>query len=303
MISLLTRYYHWLHGRWPAGVPEQLPQVKEDGSTVVPGVFIVGDLTGIPLLKFALDSGARAAKRCIAEISAVKTASPFDIIIIGGGVAGMAAACECAKAGVRFTVVEGTSKLSTIRNFPAGKPIFTYPMAMTPTGDLQVGATVKEALLTELEQQLANYNIPVHHGTASHITSQGEVISVNLKEGPPLQAKRVIIAIGRSGNYRRLEVPGEDLPIVTNRLHDPKYFSAKNIVIIGGGDSALEAAIACAEAGAQVTLSYRGNDFARAKSDNTAAVQALATAHKLQLRLATSVSAITQLRVGDRKIF
>ena len=294
MISLLTRYYHWLHGRWPAGVPEQLPQVKEDGSTVVPGVFIVGDLTGIPLLKFALDSGARAAKRCIAEFSAVKTASPFDIIIIGGGVAGMAAACECAKAGVRFTVVEGTSKLSTIRNFPAGKPIFTYPMAMTPTGDLQVGATVKEALLTELEQQLANYNIPVHHGTASHITSQGEVISVNLKEGPPLQAKRVIIAIGRSGNYRRLEVPGEDLPIVTNRLHDPKYFSAKNIVIIGGGDSALEAAIACAEAGAQVTLSYRGNDFARAKSDNTAAVQALATAHKLQLRLATSVSAITE---------
>ena len=293
MISMLTRYAHWLHGRWPAGVPEPLPQVKDDGSTAVPGVFVVGDLTGLPLLKFALDSGARAAKRCVAEISAVKTATPFDIIIIGGGVAGMAAACECAKVGVRFTVIEGTSKLSTIRNFPAGKPIFTYPMAMTPSGDLQVAATVKEALLVELEQQLARHTIPVHHGTASHITRQGEVLSVVLKEGQPLQAKRIIIAIGRSGNYRRLDVPGEDLAIVTNRLHDPKYFAAKNIVIVGGGDSALEAAIACSEAGAQVTLSYRGNDFARAKPDNAAAIHALATAHKLQLRLATTVSAIT----------
>jgi thioredoxin reductase/ferredoxin len=296
MIHLLTRYTHWLHGRWPAGVPEPLPQVNDDGSTAIPGVFIVGDLTGIPLLKFALDSGARTAKRCLAEINKAsvdkKNDEVFDIIIIGGGVAGMAAACECAKAKAHFTVIEGTSQLSTIRNFPSKKPIFTYPMDMTPSGDLQVHATVKEALLTELEQQLAQFTIPVHQGTASHITKNGDAFSVEMKEGKPLKAKRIIVAIGRSGNYRRLQVPGEELAIVTNRLHDPQYYAGKQLMVVGGGDSALEAAIACSQAGARVTLSYRGNDLARAKPDNVTAIQTLAQQNKLVLRLETTVTAI-----------
>src|SRR5438128_4267543 len=134
-MSLLGRYTHWLHTRWPAGTVEKLPEIREDGTTAVPGVRIVGDLTGVPLLKFSSDSGAHAMKAIAAEpdFTGPRPADRdvVDVAIVGGGVSGVAAAMEAKKAGLSFVVFEATEIFSTVANFPKGKPIYTYPTGMT----------------------------------------------------------------------------------------------------------------------------------------------------------------------------
>ncbi|UCC31165.1 MAG: FAD-binding protein, partial [Phycisphaerales bacterium] len=155
MVSLTRKYLRWLHTQWPAGHVEKLPICNEDGSTNVPGIYIAGDLAGIPLLKFASNSGARAV-RAIVEDPAFQRRDTdtrqdgkpaYDLIIIGAGVAGMAAALEAKKHKLGFQILEATEPFSTIVNFPRGKPIYTYPTEMTPAGDLQFSekVNVKEA--------------------------------------------------------------------------------------------------------------------------------------------------------------
>src|SRR5204863_6685103 len=111
---------------------------------------------------------------------------------------------------------------------------------------------------------------------AEKITRKGGLLEVQLADKqPPILAKRVIVAIGRSGNFRKLNVPGEDSGKVFNRLHDPKEYAHKNVLVVGGGDSALETAIAIAECGGSVTLSYRKPEFSRPKPDNIEKLNAL----------------------------
>ncbi len=292
-LNPFRRYAQWLHLKWPAGIPEKLPEVAPDGGTPVPGLLIVGDLTGIPLLKFALDSGSKAAQRCMRELPTPGDDHEIlDVAIIGGGVAGMAAAVELSTSPLRFRIFESNQRLATLANFPARKPIFTYPTAMIPSGALQIGAGVKEELMAELEAQLAGRELPLTAANVTHVEKREGHLAVMLAGSAPVLARRVIVAIGRSGNFRRLGVPGEDLPQVVNRLHDPKSYAEKDLAVVGGGDSACEAAIACAEAGARVTLIHRGADLGKAKPENASRALAMAAAGKLQLRLGARLASI-----------
>ena len=135
-MSLIGRYTHWLHTRWPAGTVEPLPELREDGTTAVPGVRVVGDLTGVPLLKFSSDSGARAVLSILAEPEFSGQRPPadpqvLDVAIVGGGVSGIAAAIEAKNAGLSFAVFEATEVFSTVANVPKGKPIH-LPDGLTP---------------------------------------------------------------------------------------------------------------------------------------------------------------------------
>src|SRR5213079_1787957 len=126
-------FVKWLHTGWPAGTVEKLPEVNEDGTTRVPGVRIVGDLTGIPLLKFSAVTGARAVQAILREDEFQKRKGKdcdFDVAIIGAGVSGISAAIECKKNGLRYVVYEAAQEFNTIQNFPKAKPIFTYPTDM-----------------------------------------------------------------------------------------------------------------------------------------------------------------------------
>lgn len=302
MLRLISRYTRWLHTGWPAGTVEKSPVVHADGSTDVPGVYVCGDLAGLPLLKFALDSGARAA-RIIAADPTLKEPAPAnvpDLLILGAGVAGMAAAVEAGRLGLSFEVLEASEPFATLVNFPKAKPIFTYPMAMTPAGKLQVKATVKEALVEELRAQVGHEGIPVGTGRAERIERTGDTLSVHLAGGATRRARRVLVAIGRSGDFRRLGVPGEQLDKVFNRLHDPADYRGQDALVVGGGDSALETAIALAEAGARVTLSYRRPELARAKSENVEKLEILRKARRLALRLGSQVEAIRATEVDVR---
>lgn len=293
---LLARYMRWLHTGWPAGAVEKLPDVREDGTCAVPGVRVVGDLTGIPLLKFAADSGARAVQAFLAEedFRARRGRDPdvVDVAIVGGGVSGISAALEAQRAGLRHVVFEAAAPFSTVHGFPKGKPIFTYPTEMTPAGPLRVSGAVKEALLDALEAQRAGVEI-----TAARVDrverTDGE-LRVHLDGRPPVRALRVVIALGRSGNHRRLGVPGEALDKVFYRLHDPADHAGRRVLVVGGGDSAVESALALAQAGAQVTLSYRGEALARPKPETVAALRALERRGAVRLLLGSALREVTE---------
>lgn len=296
MIALIKKYTGWLHGQWPAGRVEPLPELNEAGATNIPGLYVIGDLKGIPLLKFAIDSGAKVIHAILKDkefLGPARSTDPnlFDVVIIGGGVSGLSAGLEARKKGLSVIVVEANEPFSTIVNFPKGKPIFTYPENMKPAGDLHVTAQVKEPLLDELRAQV-HKELKIKKGFAERVVSGKNSFEIVLKGEPSLYARRVIVAIGRTGNFRRLGIPGEDLDKVTNRLHDPHDFSGKKCLVVGGGDTAIETAIALNQAGADVILSYRKSEFSRAKPENIETIKKLANLPKEensnQLRLAMS---------------
>lgn len=275
----LGRFARWLHTGWPAGTVEKLPEVGEDGRTAVPGVFVVGDLTGIPLLKFSADTGAKAVRTIVAEPGFQRGApddAVLDLVIVGGGVAGIAAALEAKRSDLRFTIFEAAEPYNTIVNFPKAKPIYTYPTEMEPAGELRFTASVKEALLEELEAQRTRAGIEPERAHVERVERRGGELLVHVaKRAEPVRARRVIIAIGRSGNYRTLGVRGEHRDKVYHRLYDPRDYDGQNVLVVGGGDSAIESAIALAMAGAHVTLSYRKKELSRPKPENVERLEAL----------------------------
>jgi len=299
MTNPVSQYFRWLHLRWPAGSVEKLPLANPDGSTNVAGLYVVGDLTGIPLLKFSSDTGARAVQTIVGDptFQSAHQSRPegvFDLVIIGGGVSGHAAAMEAKKHGLGFQLLEASEPFSTVANFPAQKPIYTYPTEMVPEGDLQFTAQVKEPLLDEMRSQSKAAGIVPKLLRAESVRRVGKQLEVLIAKGVPMKALRVIVAIGRSGNFRKLGVPGEDLPKVSNRLHDPKDYSGQNVLVVGGGDSALEAAIAIAQCGGTVSLSYRKDEFSRPKPDNVEKLEEL----RLDPMADVGIEAPTSERVG-----
>ena len=279
MPGVLKRYAHWLHTRWPAGTVEKLPEVGENGRTNIPGLYVTGDLTGIPLLKFSLDSGVRVVREIADDLggSGDSGSQVLDLAIVGAGVSGMAAAMEARERGLSYRVLESAEPFFTIVNFPRKKPIYTYPRNMTPEGNLQVRAEVKEDLLAELERQVEAAGIEVTPGRVEAVRKKGDRFELEMAEGESVVARRVVVAIGRNGDFRRMEVPGEDLDKVYNRLHDPQDFCGQKAVVVGGGDSAAETAVALARCGAEVTLVYRGRELSRPKPENAEMVLALAS--------------------------
>ena len=270
----------WLHTQWPAGTVERLPEVREDGTTATAGLYVVGDLTGVPLLKFAADTGARAVRHIVSDAAFQRRTQAddvLDLVIVGASVSGMAAALEAQKHDLRFQIFEATEPFSTLVNFPKGKPIFTYPTDMTPAGELQFHekAAVKEGLLEDLHEQTTARGIAVTRTRVERIARRSGVLEVHTADGKLVRAHRVIVGIGRSGNFRKLGVPGEERDKVANRLHDPRDYCGQNVLVVGGGDSALEAAIALGSCGAHVTLSYRKPEFSRPKPENVAQLEAL----------------------------
>ena len=298
---MLARYVRWLHTGWPAGTVEKLPEVNDDGTTRVAGVRVVGDLTGVPLLKFSADTGARAVQAIAREDDFQKRKGGdgvVDIAIIGGGVSGIAAAMEAKKQGLTYVVFEAAQEFSTIANFPKGKPIYTYPTDMTPAGQMKLTADVKETLLDELEAQRRAFGIECKKAHVERVEKRGGELAVVVKGGDPVRALRVIIAIGRSGNYRALGVPGEKLDKVFHRLYDPKEHAGKRVLVVGGGDSALESAIALAMAGADVTLAHRGKEFARPKPENVDKLRALEKDPKADVQIERPVSERVNTAMG-----
>ncbi|HUI93583.1 MAG TPA: NAD(P)-binding domain-containing protein [Chitinivibrionales bacterium] len=262
-------YFGWLQKDNPSGTVERLPELTDRFETSVPGLYCIGDLTGVPLIKLAAESGSRLMKQLSADETFAaernrKAGDVYDLIIIGAGPSGVSASIRALELGYKHLIVESSRAFNTIGNFPAGKPIY-----VTPAGPVQSPLTFtdgsKETLIAQLRAGMAVKNIPLHEGEmVKNITGSSGRFSVETAAAT-YKALRVVIAIGKTGATRSLGVPGERLPKVFSRLIDPGLHHGQDILVVGGGDSAVEAAVALAKSGNRVTLSYRKASLGRPK--------------------------------------
>lgn len=314
-------YFNWLQKDNPTGIPDLLPELSSEGETSVKGIYIVGDLTGIPLLKFAAAGGARLVRKFASINDRITTKKQFDamaegveinkraqglidgeydFVIIGGGPAGISAALEAQKRGMNYIVLEATDRLfNTLQDFPKGKPMFYEPFEMKDDSLLTLQGATKEKLLQHFEEALKNENINIKFNQK---VEQIEAVVGNKQKiytdaGDTFIAHTTILAIGKSGNARRLEVPGENLPHVFTKLFDAHDYQNKKILVVGGGDSALESAMLLVEAGNEVTLSYRKAELTRPKPANILKCQQMAKDGLLTLLLPSNVKEIRETDV------
>ncbi len=278
-IPLLTSYFTWLQKDNPTGTVEVYPELDTKFQSSVLGVYIVGDLTGIPLLKLAAQGGSRVVRQMQADkdfLAARKNKASenssskkcYDILIIGGGPSGVACALECEKQGLDYLLLESQQLFQTLENFPKGKPILAKPDEWKEESPLIIRDGTKESLLADLRTQLADKKLKVQTDIrVEKIVKEKEYITLQTSQ-EKFHALRVVVAIGKSGDARKLNIAGEEKPFVFNRLFDAAEYKSQNIMVIGGGDSALEASIALAEAGNRVSHAYRKVAFERPKAEN-----------------------------------
>jgi thioredoxin reductase/ferredoxin len=294
---MFSKYFDWLQKDVPVGEIEKFPESDGSGETTVKGIYVVGDLTGIPLLKLASESGAQLITRFEADEKFIeqrknKGIDVLDLIIVGAGPAGIAAGLEALKQGYQFKIIETAKTYNTIVNFPKGKPIYAEPEDIQQKSPLIIKDGVKESLLEDLCGQIKDKNLPIEldANVDNIIKKKGFFEILTTKDS--YKALRVILATGKSGNSRALNVSGEDLPKVFNRLFDPQDARDQDVLVVGGGDSALETAIAVAEYAKSVTLSYRKASFSRPKEGNLAKLQNLEKQKKIKLLMETNVKEI-----------
>lgn len=297
-MGLIKKYFSWLQKDVPTGEVEKYPEIDKNGETSVKGIFIVGDLTGIPLLKLAAESGSKIINYFNNDpnfreaLTNNKDQSIFDILIIGAGPAGISAGIEASKSNYNYKIIESSKKFSTIINFPKGKPIIATPNDLVQQSELIINDGIKESLIDDLNNQIKDKDLPIAEGVSvDKIHKNKDYFEVYTSEGV-LKSLRIILAIGKSGNSRKLDVKGEDLPKVFNRLIDPKDASGEDVLVVGGGDSALETAIAVSEFANSVSLSYRKSTFSRPKEQNEKKLNELVKLGKISLLMETTIHEI-----------
>jgi NosR/NirI family nitrous oxide reductase transcriptional regulator len=300
MKNVLRKYFNWLQKDVPRGDVEKYPELDKNGETSVKGIFVMGDLTGIPLLKLAAESGAKLVKYLTGNESFRKARETnkkdiLDVLIVGAGPSGISAGLELKKLNYNFKILDSTKKFTTIINFPKGKPIYAEPVDYEQEAELKIHDGTKESLLEELYDQVKDQNLPIEEGiSVSNIIKGKNYFEVETDAGKRYKALRILLGIGKSGNPRMLNVPGEELPKVFNRLFDPEDASGQKVLVVGGGDSALETAIAVAQTAESVTLSYRGDKFSRPKEGNEKKLQKLVDDGKVKLLLNSNVKEIRE---------
>lgn len=292
-------YFSWLQKGNPAGTVDRYPELS-GYATSVPGIYCIGDLTGVPLIKLAAESGHGVIEQLHADagfrdaVRANASEDGYDLAIVGAGPAGMAAALRAKELGYRFVLLDSAQAFNTIANFPKGKPIYVTPVAPPMQSGLTFRDGTKETLLDELRKDIEGHDIPLHEGeSVAHLSGQMGAFEITTSKAV-YKSLRVIVAIGKSGNARTLNVPGEKLPKVFTRLIDPGAHHDQDILVVGGGDSALEAAVALADTGNRVTLSYRKASFSRPKDQNVAALEERVASGQIRLLLESSVMQIRE---------
>ncbi|TGL40833.1 NAD(P)-binding domain-containing protein [Leptospira perdikensis] len=288
-----SSYFRWLTKAVPTGAVETYPEISDSYETNLPNVFIIGDLTGVPLLKFSAESGVNVWK----HIRDIKSEA-LDVVIIGSGPAGLSCAYEASRLGKKYVVLEANLPFQTIQSYPKQKPIFAEPKNLEFQSKIKIQNSTKEELLDYLNGLLQKEPIELHTGKrVSSIQTQGSLYSVQTELGESYLTSSVVIAIGKSGDPKRLGVKGESGPNVFYRLFDPYESKGKSVVVVGGGDSAVEAAIACSDYAEEVSLIHRGQEFQRPKQENRKRLDDLVQNGKIKLLLEAEVSEISEQNV------
>jgi thioredoxin reductase (NADPH) len=270
-----------------------IPVIKPNFETDIPGIFIAGELGGMGLIRNAVEQG-RQAMTSIKKLLKARHKNQLDLVIIGAGPAGFASTLGAKEANLNSVTIEQEELGGTVAHFPRRKLVMTQPADLPIVGKMKFKEVQKEDLIDfwrDIEQKTQikiNYNERADSITPS--PNGGYIVTSNKTT---YDTRTVLLAIGRRGSPRQLGVRGEDLPKVAYRLIDAEQYQEQHVLIVGGGDSALEAATSiAAEPGTDVTLSYRSGSFSRAKQKNRDKVDAAVAAGRLRVLFNSNVKEI-----------
>jgi thioredoxin reductase/ferredoxin len=274
-----------------------IPTVDSNFETNMPGIFIAGELGGMGLIRNAIEQG-RQAMETIKKKAAENKGNAYDVVIIGAGPAGFSASLFALDNNMRYVTLEQDTLGGTVSHYPRGKIVMTAPVQLPIIGKVQFRETTKEVLLSFWQKVEQDTGVKINYlERMESITPNDNGYEVKTTKGS-YQTSTVLMSIGRRGTPRKLKVPGEELPKVVYRLIDPEQYRGQHVLIVGGGDSALEAAHSIAdEPGTNVTLSYRSGAFSRAKVKNRDKVERYNNEGKLKVLMNSNVKEIQQDKV------
>ena len=274
-----------------------IPLVSPEFETSVPGIYIAGELGGMGLIRNAVEQGCQAMKSII-RTRRRAAGSHLDVLIVGAGPAGISATLAASEHKLRYRTIEQDSLGGTVAHFPRGKIVMTAPVRLPIVGNMNFREVTKEALLEFWKDVIDRSGIDINFSErveAIRPDNQGFIVTTTKAE---YNTAYVLLAIGRRGTPRTLGVPGEQSSKVVYRLIDPEQYRERRVLVVGGGDSALEAAASIAEQpGTRVSISYRSESFSRAKQKNRSRVAELSAAGKLEILMSSNVR-----RIGEKSV-
>jgi thioredoxin reductase (NADPH) len=269
----------------------ELPHINQNFETNVPGISIAGELGGMGLIKNAVEQGKQAVEYIVNSVDRTHNAS-YDLIVVGAGPAGISASLAAKKHGLKSLTLEQDTLGGTVFTFPRKKIVMTSPMNLPLYGKVKLFETNKTELLKLWNSVLIKHEIEIKEKSKvesiSFVKNSFKVVTLS---GEEYITKHVLLAIGRRGTPRKLNIPGEGMEKVAYRLLEPENISKENIVVVGGGDSAVEAAMLLAEDN-KVTLSYRKEGFQRIKPKNSERINDAISQGKIDVRFNTNVEII-----------
>ncbi len=263
-----------------------LPRLTPEFETNIPNLFIAGELGGLALIKNAVNQGRECIDTIARRLAVTPSANKdvHDVVIIGAGPAGISASLRAIEKKLKFVTIEKDEVGGTVAKYPRQKLVMTSPVEFPMYGKFEKLQLSKENLLAFWDMVLnrADFNA-VTGEKIENIQKVGDVFTITSANNQ-YRARAVILALGRAGDPRKLGVKGEDLPKVMYRLIEADHYVNKKILVIGGGDSAVEAAMGLArQVGNDVTLSYRQAQFSRIKDRNAKRIEEDMRAGKLKV--------------------
>lgn len=286
-----------------------LPALSGQFETSVPGIYIAGELGGFALIRIAVEQGARVVEQIAGEVSrrreaGGKTREDLDVLIVGAGPAGLAASLKATERRLNYLTIDQDDIGGTIRKYPRRKLTLTGPVDMPLVGRIDRHEFLKEELLEFWQHTILSHQLRIRTGVKLQgVEREGSVFVARTSSGS-IRARRIVLALGRRGSPRKLGVPGEDAEKVLYHLLDAATYTQTRILVVGGGDSAVEAATALAsQSGNEVTLSYRRGNFFRLKSRNEERLKSFGAEGRLRVLLSSNVQRIdpdlVTLSVGE----
>lgn len=275
------------------------PQITPEYETNVPGLFIAGELGGLALIKNAVNQGRACVQTIAARIEAgavPRRDGVLDVLIVGAGPAGISASLQAIECKLSYLTLERDEIGGTVSKYPRQKLVMTSPVQFPMYGRFSKTELSKENLLDFWHKVLARADFRARTGEAVESVQRGDDgVFVVVTTRDTYRAAHVILALGRGGTPRKLDIPGEELPKVMYRLIEADHYINKRILVVGGGDSAVEAAMGLGhQRGNQVTLSYRKDGFNRIKERNAQRLRACIEKNQVRVIFHSAPVEITQ---------